>query len=103
MGGRGKGEDFANLAEPLGKFAKRALLVGEAAKEIARSLAQCGFTNFIEAGDLENALRIASDEAAPGDSILLSPACASWDAYKNFNERGEHFASLVRKNAGETS
>ena len=102
LGGRGKGEDYANLSEPLGKFAKCALLIGEAAKEIARSLAQCGYTNFIEAGDLENAVRIASSEAALGDSVLLSPACTSWDAYKNYNERGDHFTSLARKYAGET-
>jgi UDP-N-acetylmuramoylalanine--D-glutamate ligase len=102
LGGRGKGEDYANLAGPLRKFAKLALLIGEAAKEIASSLTQCNCTNFIEAGDLENAVRIASNEAVPGDSVLLSPACTSWDAYKNYSERGEHFASLVRKYAGET-
>ncbi|MCL2684682.1 MAG: UDP-N-acetylmuramoyl-L-alanine--D-glutamate ligase [Synergistaceae bacterium] len=102
LGGRGKGEDYANLAKPLGKFAKRALLIGEAAKEIAYSLAQCGCINFTEAGDLENAVKIAFDEALPGDSVLLSPACTSWDVYKNYQERGEHFISLVRKYAGET-
>ena len=103
LGGRGKGEDYTNLTEPLGRFAKRALLIGEAAKDIAYSLAQCGYMNFIEAGDLENAVRIASNEAEPGDSILLSPACASWDAYKNYRERGEHFAALARKYEGATS
>ena len=100
LGGRGKGEDFANLAEPVRKFAKRALLIGEAAHEIARSLARCGFDNFTLAGNLENAVKIASGEAESGDTVLLSPACTSWDAYKNFGERGDHFVSLVRKYTG---
>ncbi|MDR3077107.1 MAG: UDP-N-acetylmuramoyl-L-alanine--D-glutamate ligase [Synergistaceae bacterium] len=101
LGGRGKGEDYSNLIEPLKKYAKRALLIGEAAGEIAAAFGRRGYSDYRDAGNLENAVRIAAGEAVAGDCVLLSPACTSWDAYNNYHERGEHFASLVMKYAGE--
>jgi UDP-N-acetylmuramoylalanine--D-glutamate ligase len=101
LGGRGKGEDYARLIEPLRKYAKFALLIGEASKEMAEAFTKRGYVNFREAGNLESAVREASATAVPGDSVLLSPACASWDAYENYSERGNHFASLVSRFAGE--
>jgi UDP-N-acetylmuramoylalanine--D-glutamate ligase len=100
LGGRGKGEDYSGLVEPLRMYAKRALLIGEAAGEIAGAFDKSGYTNYHMAGDLESAVKIAAADARPGDSVLLSPACTSWDAYKNYHERGEHFASAVMKLAG---
>jgi UDP-N-acetylmuramoylalanine--D-glutamate ligase len=101
LGGRGKGEDYAGLIEPLKKYAKCALLVGEASKDMAEAFTKGGYANFSEAGDLESAVKAAVADSAPGDSVLLSPACTSWDAYKNYGERGEHFVSLVLRHAGE--
>ncbi|MDR3165508.1 MAG: UDP-N-acetylmuramoyl-L-alanine--D-glutamate ligase [Synergistaceae bacterium] len=100
LGGRGKGENYGDLAEPLKKYAKYAYLVGEAAEEIGTSLAAGGFVDYAMAGDMENAVKRAVSAARPGDSVLLSPACTSWDVYNNYKERGDHFASLVRKYTG---
>ena len=100
LGGRGKGEDYSNLLPALKKYSKQALLIGEAADEIALALRAGGYTNFTMAGDMENAVEMAVRLAEPGDVVLLSPACTSWDMYKNYGERGEHFAQLVRKCAG---
>ena len=100
LGGRGKGENYGDLAEPLKKYAKYAYLIGEAAEEIGTSLTAGGFVDYSMAGNMENAVKEAVSAARPGDSVLLSPACTSWDAYRNYNERGDHFASLVRKYAG---
>ncbi|MDR1508805.1 MAG: UDP-N-acetylmuramoyl-L-alanine--D-glutamate ligase [Synergistaceae bacterium] len=101
LGGRGKNEDYAGLLEPLRKFAKCAVLIGEESDNIAAALESGGYMNFLKTGDMESAVKIASGLACPGDSVLLSPACTSWDAYKNYEERGEHFTSLVMKYAGD--
>jgi UDP-N-acetylmuramoylalanine--D-glutamate ligase len=101
LGGRGKNEDYNGLIEPLKKFAKCAILIGEASKEIAAAFIKGGYEAFREAGDLESAVKYAVTIASPGDSVLLSPACTSWDAYKNYKERGDHFVSLVLRYAGE--
>ncbi|MDR1021130.1 MAG: UDP-N-acetylmuramoyl-L-alanine--D-glutamate ligase [Synergistaceae bacterium] len=100
LGGRRKGENFGRLAAPLMNFAKHALLIGEASREIATALAGQGYTDFTEAGGMEEAVCRAHGMAIPGDVVLLSPACTSWDSYKNYGERGDHFASLVRRIAG---
>jgi UDP-N-acetylmuramoylalanine--D-glutamate ligase len=101
LGGRGKGENYGDLAEPLKKYAKYAYLIGEAAHEMEKSLRAGGFADCVIAGDMETAVKKAVSAARPGDSVLLSPACTSWDAYRNYKERGDHFASLARKYAGE--
>jgi UDP-N-acetylmuramoylalanine--D-glutamate ligase len=101
LGGRGKNENYAGLLEPLRKFAKCAVLIGEESSNIAEALRKGGYADFFETGDMESAVKTASEIACPGDSVLLSPACTSWDAYKNYGERGEHFASLVMKYAGD--
>jgi UDP-N-acetylmuramoylalanine--D-glutamate ligase len=100
LGGRRKGEDFSRLVAPLKNFAKHAILIGEASEEIAEALSREGYADFTQAGEMEEAVRLASSIAALGDVVLLSPACTSWDAYKNYGERGDHFASLVKRIAG---
>ena len=52
---------------------------------------------LIHAGDLERAVHLASQRARPGDVVLLAPACASFDQYRDYEERGEHFNALVRR------
>ncbi|MDR1966689.1 MAG: UDP-N-acetylmuramoyl-L-alanine--D-glutamate ligase [Synergistaceae bacterium] len=101
LGGRGKGEDYAGLVGPLKKFARRAILIGEASGDIAAALDRGEYEGYLAAGDMESAVKIAAEIAAPGESVLLSPACTSWDSYSNYGERGDHFASLVRRYARE--
>jgi UDP-N-acetylmuramoylalanine--D-glutamate ligase len=56
---------------------------------------ETGFTQILEAGNFDEAVRMAAAEARPGEIVLLSPACASWDMFRNFEERGERFKELV--------
>lgn len=96
LGGRGKGEDYSQLKDALRENARWAILFGEAAPEIAAALSGSGYGDFTTVSDIEEALREAAKRALAGDMVLLSPACTSWDMYKNYGERGDHFASLVR-------
>jgi UDP-N-acetylmuramoylalanine--D-glutamate ligase len=100
LGGRGKGEDYGKLAAPLKKFAKFALLIGEVSGDIGKAIAAKGYSDFAIADGMEDAVRRACFIALPGDVVLLSPACTSWDSYKNYGERGDHFATLVREIVG---
>ena len=95
LGGRAKGESFQPLAAAIGSNVRRAYLVGEAADELARVLGAAGVP-FDRSGDLATAVAAAAADATPGDVVLLSPACASFDQYENFEARGEDFRRLVR-------
>jgi len=97
LGGSAKGSDYAPLAQPLAEHAKAAYLIGETAGEIRDAIATAG-VKVVESGDLEHAVAAARADAREGDVVLLSPACASYDQYRSFEERGEHFKALV--NAG---
>lgn len=98
LGGRGKTESYAALAAALGPD-DRVYLIGEAAEEIASALDVTGAT-YTRAGDLTAALGEAAPAASPGDVVLLSPACASFDQFTSFEHRGEEFRRLVAKLAG---
>jgi UDP-N-acetylmuramoylalanine--D-glutamate ligase len=98
LGGRGKRESYAPLAAALGPR-DRAYLVGEAAGEIGTALDAAG-AGYVTAGDLGSAVAEAAAAAAPGDVVLLSPACASFDQFTSFEQRGEEFRRLVAKLAG---
>lgn len=95
LGGRGKAEPYAPLAEALGPD-DRAYLIGEAAEAISRALATAG-RSFVDVGDLRTALDAASRAAEPGDVVLLSPACASFDQFRDFEQRGDEFRRLVQE------
>jgi UDP-N-acetylmuramoylalanine--D-glutamate ligase len=95
LGGRGKHESYAPLAASF-KPDDKAYLIGEAAEEIAQALAAAGVP-LTHAGTLENALEQAAAAAAPGDVVLLTPACASFDQFRDFEARGETFRSLVEE------
>jgi UDP-N-acetylmuramoylalanine--D-glutamate ligase len=94
LGGRGKGSDYAPLLAPIAEHAKAAYLIGETAGELAAALVNTGVP-LHDCGDLERAVAAARANAEPGDVVLLSPACASYDQYRSFEERGEHFRALV--------
>jgi UDP-N-acetylmuramoylalanine--D-glutamate ligase len=90
LGGRPKGEDFAPLAGALGDNVASIHLVGEAAPELAHALRSAH-----DDGTLERAVEHAARGARPGDVVLLSPACASYDQFENFERRGEEFRRVV--------
>jgi UDP-N-acetylmuramoylalanine--D-glutamate ligase len=93
-GGRGKGQDFSPLAAPVAKRCRAVYLIGEAAGELSDALAATGVPVHFE-GDLDRAVAAARAAALPGEVVLLSPACASYDQYRDFEARGEHFRQLV--------
>jgi UDP-N-acetylmuramoylalanine--D-glutamate ligase len=96
LGGRGKPSDYRPLARAVAERATAAYLIGEAAGELREALAGTGVP-LHECGDLERAVAAARATARPGEVVLLSPACASYDQYRSFEERGDHFRELVRQ------
>ena len=95
LGGSRKGIPFAALAKRArGAGVAQAYLIGESADEIAEALAAQG-VRFTYSRDLETAVRDAYREAEPGEVVLLSPACASYDQFRDFEERGDRFRELV--------
>ncbi len=96
LGGKDKGDDFARLGPLALRKARRILAIGKAAPAIAQALGSLPGVSLQVVGTLEKALEDASSHAEPGDVVLLSPACASFDQFKNFEHRGEVFESLVR-------
>jgi UDP-N-acetylmuramoylalanine--D-glutamate ligase len=95
LGGSLKGGSFAGLRHPVTERCRACYLIGEAAEQLERDLE--GTVPLIACGDLERAVDAASEAARPGDVILLSPACASYDQYENFERRGEHFRRLATR------
>jgi UDP-N-acetylmuramoylalanine--D-glutamate ligase len=96
LGGSLKGESFDELAEGLPASVRSIDLIGEATDAIAASLGRAG-RPFRRSGDLATAVGAAAGDAEPGDVVLLSPACASYDQFHDFEERGETFRRLVRE------
>jgi UDP-N-acetylmuramoylalanine--D-glutamate ligase len=93
LGGKDKGAPYTPLRQPLAGKARAALLIGAAAGKISGDLA--GAVPLIHCGALEQAVNTAFREAAPGDTVLLAPACASFDQFSNFEHRGRVFKTLV--------
>lgn len=94
LGGRDKEGDFSVLVPHLGGV-RRAVLIGEARPVIRRALA--GHVEMTDARDMADAVRVAHDGARAGDTVLLAPACASFDMFKNYQERGEVFRACVNR------
>jgi len=96
LGGRGKGESYTELALELTGRARRAYLIGEAARDLAVALELAGVHHELS-GDLETAVRTAASKARPGEIVLLAPACASYDQFRDFEERGDTFRRLAQE------
>jgi UDP-N-acetylmuramoylalanine--D-glutamate ligase len=93
LGGRGKGQDFGPLRALLAERCASVHLIGEDAERIAAAVD--GACELHADGDLERAVEHARRLARRGDVVLLSPACASFDQYPDFEARGEHFRKIV--------
>lgn len=94
-GGDGKGADFSALREPVAKFCRAVVLLGRDAELVGAALSD--ETPKVRVQTLDEAVRKAAELARPGDAVLLSPACASLDMFKNFEERGRLFARAVEE------
>ena len=95
LGGKDKGLDYALLRRPLAAKARAALLIGAAAQKIADQLR--GAVDLVDAGTLEAAVAHAYRNAAAGDTVLLAPACASFDQFRSYEHRGEAFKQIVNR------
>jgi UDP-N-acetylmuramoylalanine--D-glutamate ligase len=93
LGGKDKGSDYTVLREPLHTKAHAALLIGSAAPLIRTALMEA--LPLIDAGTLEQAVRIAAEKAEQGDTVLLAPACASFDQFQSYEHRGRAFKEIV--------
>jgi len=101
LGGRNKGNDFRPLAEACGARCRLAVLYGECRPELEAAFASCG-APFALADSMADALSVASGSALPGEVVLLSPACASFDEFSDYEDRGRRFAAAVARMARET-
>jgi UDP-N-acetylmuramoylalanine--D-glutamate ligase len=94
-GGRDKGGDYSLLSEAVRKKVKRLLLIGEAREKMKKVLGEIVQVEMPQG--IEAAVRRAAELAEPGDAVLLSPACASFDMFRSYVDRGEHFQKAVRQ------
>lgn len=95
-GGYDKGASFDEFVRAFDGRVKKLLLLGKTATKIKDAAENAGFTESIILKDMEACVREAYRIAQPGDVVLLSPACASWDMYTSFEQRGKHFKSCVQ-------
>ena len=95
LGGKEKGDDFGRLRPLVARKARQVLLIGAAGPAIGRALGAVAGVEILPCGTLERAVEESAAAARPGDVVLLSPACASFDQFRNFEHRGEVFEQLV--------
>jgi UDP-N-acetylmuramoylalanine--D-glutamate ligase len=93
-GGEGKEQNFAPLAPAVAQHARAVVLIGHDADKIAAALRGCNVP-LLCARDMDDAVRLAAGQALPGDAVLLSPACASFDMFRNYEHRAEVFVGAV--------
>jgi UDP-N-acetylmuramoylalanine--D-glutamate ligase len=99
LGGSDKGADFNELAQAVkDSNVKKAVLIGYTAGQIKTALEQIGYENVVDGGkDMQTIVAAAKAQAQPGDVVLLSTGCASFDMFKNYKDRGEQFSQVVRE------
>ena len=95
MGGEGKGQDFSPLAAPVARYARAVVLIGRDALLIRAQLEACGVP-LLAADSMEQAVTLAQAQARPGDAVLLSPACASFDMFRDYEDRARQFVQAVQ-------
>ncbi len=94
LGGKDKAGEFERMRDVVKEKTKGVITIGKAADRIGEALK--GATAIVPLGDMQHAVQWVSEHARSGETVLLSPACASFDQYRNFEHRGEHFEELVR-------
>jgi len=94
LGGEGKGQDFSPLAEPVARYARAVVLIGRDAPLIREEIKACGVP-LIDASTLPEAVNAAKNMAQAGDAVLLSPACASFDMFRDYPHRAQVFCQAV--------
>ncbi len=95
LGGDGKGQDFAPLAAPVARYARAVVLIGRDAPAIRAAIESSGVPLLV-AGSMEEAVQLANQRAHAGDAVLMSPACASFDMFDNYEQRARVFIEAVR-------
>lgn len=96
-GGYDKGSDYKEWIMSFDGRVKQLVLLGETRETIAEQARECGFEKITMAEDLKEAVELCAQMAQPGDAVLLSPACASWDMFKSYEERGRMFKEYVNQ------
>jgi UDP-N-acetylmuramoylalanine--D-glutamate ligase len=96
-GGYDKDSDYSDWIQSFGGRVKQLVLIGQTREKIAQTAKECGFHDFVLADTFEEAFDICVKNAKPGEAVLLSPACASWGMFKNYEERGNVFKELVNR------
>ncbi|MFW5651425.1 MAG: UDP-N-acetylmuramoyl-L-alanine--D-glutamate ligase [Acetivibrio ethanolgignens] len=96
-GGYDKGSDYKEWIRSFDGKVKYLLLLGQTKEKIAAQAKECGFDRIIMVEDLKEAVKLCYMNAEPGDAVLLSPACASWGMFKNYEERGRKFKEYVNQ------
>lgn len=96
-GGYDKHSEFDEFLDAFGNKVKLMVLIGATADKIETTAKAHGFTSIVRTDTLENAVKICADNAVSGDVVLLSPACASWDMFKSYEERGKLFKEYVNR------
>ncbi len=96
LGGFDKKNDFVPLFEEFTPMIKAVIVLGDTAEKIIAAAQECNYPNYIRATGFEDAVLKAYSIADEGDNVLLSPACASWDMFRNFEERGRIFKEIVK-------
>jgi len=100
LGGEGKGQDFAPLAAPVARYARAVVLIGRDAPLIRAALQDAGVP-LLDAETLPQAVALAAQRAHSGDAVLMSPACASFDMFKDYEHRAQVFCETVRTMADD--
>ncbi len=94
-GGYDKGSDYTQWIQSFDGNVRKLILLGQTREKIAEDARKCGFYDYVLADTFEEAVLLAARTAERGDAVLLSPACASWGMFPNYEVRGDKFKEIV--------
>jgi UDP-N-acetylmuramoylalanine--D-glutamate ligase len=96
-GGYDKQSEYDEWIDSFDGKVKKLVLIGQTKEKIAETARRHGFENIVFADSLEEAVQLCYEAAQPGEAVLLSPACASWGMFRNYEERGDMFKEIVSR------